>query len=394
MAHSQIQKIYLNPKTVAREKQTKFVDSIRFIPLEIKDGVEIGAYYSIEITPKYFLLSDYMNKRFLVYLKDGQFVKTITYSKLGANFYPAYQEKNNQIIFFGNNKNYTLTAKDQVKIKLDWDNPRNRKYFKKYRIDLADPLLTIKKDVPTKQDILRVYPFYDNYFIQVQVNTSPLYKDSLDHELKLYKNNELVKSFFAYNPVNEPRFLFTEENVSFNKTADPFVHVITRPYSDTIYRMTKDSLSAAYQLVLPLENSLPPTFFSRPFKNRTERENFSRNNGWMFRQVFNFYETPAFIFFMVSYFSNYDSYIYEKKTDITYKAKNIRADSSQYNLPLFADLSLMRKGDRFYKSQKAAELLSFFEKNKTIPVPKELEHFVKSKPPGNTPVIIEFKFKN
>jgi hypothetical protein len=393
-ARSQLQKIYLNPKTVAREKQSKFVDSIRFIPLEIKQGIEIGAYYSIEVTPKYFLLSDYMNKRFLLYSKAGQFVKTINYAKLGGNFYPAFQEHSNQITFFGNNKNYTLTAKDQVKIKLDWDNPRNRKYFKKYTIDLNDPALTIKKDIPTKQDILRVNHYYDDYYIQGQINTSPIYKDSLDHEIKLYKNNQLVKSFFAYNHISEPRFLFTEENVNVNKTGNPFVHFITRPYCDTIYRMTKDSLSAAYQLVLPLENSLPPTFFSRPFKNRTERDNFARNNGWMFRQAWNFYETPRFIFFLVGYFSNVDSYIYEKQTDITYKSKNIRADSTQYNLPLFSDFSIMRKGDRFYKSQKAAELLAFFDKNKNVPVPAELHNFVKGKPPANTPVIIEFKFKN
>ena len=37
-AQSQLQKIYLHPKAAGNEKQSKFVDSIRFIPLEIKEG--------------------------------------------------------------------------------------------------------------------------------------------------------------------------------------------------------------------------------------------------------------------------------------------------------------------------------------------------------------------
>jgi hypothetical protein len=38
--------------------------------------------------------------------------------------------------------------------------------------------------------------------------------------------------------------------------------------------------------------------------------------------------------------------------------------------------------------------MPFFEKNKEAIVPKELEAFIKSKPPGTTPLIVEYKFKN
>jgi hypothetical protein len=391
---SQLRKIYLHPKTVAREKQSKFIDSIRFIPLEIKDGILLGAYYNIEVTRNYLMLTDYLNKRFLLFSKEGKFVKDISYGKLGGNFYPAYEERNNRISFFGNNKNYALTAKDQVKIKLDWEKPRNRKYFKKYTLDLNDSALTIKKAIPDKHDIIRVYHLYDDYYLRGQISTSPLYKDSVDHEIKIYKNDHLVNSFFPYNRINEPRFLYAEENVGFSKTDTPYVHFITRPYCDTIYRLTKDILSPAYKLVLPLENSLPSTFFTRSFKNKTDWENFKRNNGWMLRQVHSFYETPQFIYFLVGYLSNFDSYIYEKQTNLTYKTKNIRSDSTQYNMQLFGDFSLTRKGDRFYKSQKAGDLLAFFDKNKNVAMPGELEAFLKSKPPASTPIIVEFKFKN
>ena len=317
-----------------------------------------------------------MNKRMLLYSKDGRFVKNISYKKLGGNFYPAYQEGSNQITFFGNNKNYTLTPKDQVKIKLDWNNPRNKKYFKKFPLDLNDPSLVIKKVVPDEKDITQVYHYYDDYFVQGKISVSPLYKDSIDYEIKMYKNNQVVKSFFPYNRITEPRFLYSEQNISFIKTGTPHINIITRPYCDTIYKMINDSIFPIYQVVLPLENSLPASFYSKPFKNKTEQENFFRNNGWMLRQAYSFYETPKFIYLMVGYLSNFDSYIYEKQTNITYKTKNIRTDSSHFNVGLLGDFSIQRKGDRFYKTQKAGDLLAFFDKNKNVPVPKELEAFL------------------
>ena len=393
-AQSQLQKIYLHPKAAGSEKQSNFVDSIRFIPLEVKEGIELNTYSYVEVTKNYFLITDYFNNIILLYSRNGGFTKKISYKKFGESFYPVYDERTNRIVFVGNNKNYSLTPKDRIKIMLAWNDPRNKKYFKKYVIDLNDTSLTIKKDIPQQNDVLRVSHYYDDIYYQAKIVTSGLFKDSLDYEFKIYRNNQLLKCFFPYNHVNEPKFLYTEESVSVNNTDTPYIHFITRPYCDTIYKMIGDSLYPALQLVVPLENSLPASFFTKPFKNKTERENFKRNNGWMLHHIYAFYETPRFIYFMVGYLSNFETYIYHKQANTTYRIKNIKPDSSQYNLKILGDFNAMRKGDRFYKPQKAGELLTFFAKNKNVPVPKELESFLKSKPPEATPVIIEFKLKN
>ena len=393
-AHSQLQKIYLHPKAAGSEKQSKFVDSIRFIPLEVKAGVEFTNYNSVEVTSDYFMIRDYTNKAVLLYAKNGRFIKKISYKKLGNGFYPAYDERTNQIVFFGNNNNYALTPRDMIKIKLDWSSPRNKKYYKKYTIDLSDTSFTLKKDIPQQSDILHAIPYYDDFYGMGEINTSELYKDSQDYEFKLYKGNQLVKGFFPYNRINETRFLYKGETISINKTDTPYIHFISRPYCDTIYKMVKDSLLPGYQIVLPLENSLPASFFTTPFKNKTERENFERNNGWMLHEVYTFYETPRFVYFLIAYLSNYEAYIYQKQINTTFKVKNIKPDSSQYNLKLLEDYGMSPKKDKFYKTQKAGDILTFFEKNKRVPVPKELESFIKSDPPATTPVIIEFKLKN
>jgi hypothetical protein len=394
IAQSQLQKIYLHPKAAGSEKQSKFVDSIRFIPLEIKEDIELNKYNYVQVTKNYFMITDQMGKAILLYSKNGHFTKRISYKKLGENFYPTYDEYKNRIVFFGNNKNYSLTSKDRLKIMLDWNNPRNKKYFKKYMVDLNDTTFTIQKDIPLQNDILHAYHYYDSLYCRGQITTSELFKDSLDYEFKIYKDNQLIKGFFPYNPINETRFLYTEESVNVNKTDTPYIHLITRPYCDTVYKMIRDSLFPAYQLVLPLENSLPPSFFTTSFKNKTERENFNRNNGWMLRSIYTFYETPRLIYFLVGYLSNYETYIYQKQTNTTFKSKNIKPDSSQYNLQILGDFNITKKGDRFYKPIKAGNLLTFFEKNKNVPVPKELESFLKSNPHESTPVIIEFKLKN
>lgn len=394
IAHSQLTKIYLHPKAAGNGKQSQFVDSIRFIPLEIEKGVQIVSYNNITITEKYFLIIDYPNKTVLVYSRSGSFVKKINYKKLGENFYPSYQEHTNEIVFFGNNKNYQLTPKDQLKVRLDWNNPRNKKYFKKYSIDLKDTSFSIKKDIPEQNDIIQANQLYDDLYCQGRITTSSLFKDSLDHELKLYKNNQLIKGYFPYNHINETRYLYTEESTFPIPSDTAYIKYFTRPYCDTIYKMVKDSLFPSYQVVLPLENSLPPSFYTKPFKNKTERENFNRNNGWMLHQVYGFYETPKFIHLIIGYLSNYDSYIYHKQTGVTYKTKNIKADSSHYNLQLLADFNIIRKDNRLYKTQKAGDLITFFKQNKNVAVPKELEEFLKSNPPANTPIIVEFKLKN
>jgi hypothetical protein len=110
--------------------------------------------------------------------------------------------------------------------------------------------------------------------------------------------------------------------------------------------------------------------------------------------MYPFFETPALLFFAVSYLSNYDLYLHHKPSGITYKAENIKPDSSQYNLPLLSDFDIAGKEGRLYKSHKAGELRAFFEEHKNIPVPKEIEGFLKSDPYHDAPVIVEYKLKN
>jgi hypothetical protein len=389
----QLPKIFLQPKAPGNAKQSKFVDSIHFIPLEIKDNINLESYSNLQIAGKYFVLIDYGQRYILLYERNGRFVKKVSYKKLGDSFYPQYKEESNDLVFFGQNKKYSLTTKDRIKIKLDWQNPKNKKYFSKYRISLNDSTFLIKKDLPDETDLIEAFRYYDNYYWQGTITTSPLFKTKEDYEIKIYKDNKLVKKYFPYDPVNEPRFLFTNQFASFSKTNLPSTQFVFRPFSDTIYKMVKDSLFPAFQVVMPMENSLPPSFFTRPFKNKTERENFTRNNGWMFSGITSFFETPEFYYFSVRFQTNYEAFIYQKQGNSTYKAKSVRADSSQYNLQLLSDFNVNYYSGHFYKAIKAGDLIKFFDQNKNAVVPKELQQYLGLKPHTAAPIIVEYKLK-
>jgi hypothetical protein len=390
----QVEKIYINPKNPAIQKQSSYIDSIKFTALESVAGNSFNEYASLRLTEKYILVTDYSAGFLYIYTKSGAFVKKVNFKSVTKNLYPGYNAKTNEVVFFGNNSNYSLTSKDKVKIQLDWSNEHNLKYFKKYIINLNDTAFEIKKVKHEKYNLIKANFFYDNMFIQSNITTSLIYKDSTGYELSLYENENLLKTYFPYNRINEPKFLFSEENVSTASSDTPYISYLLRPYCDTIYKLVKDSLAPIYHLVMPLENSLPATFFTNTSVTKTERENFKRNNGWAFHEINDFYETAKLIYITISFFSHDEVFIYDKQTKIAYNASKIKGEPKQYNLSLLTSYNLDRSGHKFYKLLKADVLISFFKQNPEIPIPKELSSFLQGNIEKKMPLLVEFTLKD
>ncbi len=389
-----IEKIYLNPKNPTIQKQSSYIDSIQFQPLASVDGVVFNEYANVRLTEKYFLITDNVTGYLYIYTKTGAFLKQINYKSQVKNLYPNYNSKTNEIVFFGNNSNYTLTSKDRVKIQLDWSNEHNLKYFKKYVISLNDTAFVIKKAKPTKYDLISAYPFFDDLYVQTKINTSPLYKDSIGYELSVYKHEQLVKNYFPYNRVNEPKYLFSEESATFALTEKPDCSYLLRPFCDTIYQSVKGVLTPLYQLVMPLENSLPPNFFTNRPDSKADRENFKRNNGWLFHQIRDFYETPKLIYLTISFFSHFEVFVYDKQTHTAYNANKIKGDTNQYNLSLLTPNNILRSGQRFYKLLKADLIGSFLKQHPEVAIPKELAVDANKLLDKNGLLVVAFKLKD
>jgi len=311
-----------------------------------------------------------------------------------SNIPPSYNARTNEIVFFGNNSNYTLTSKDKVKIQLDWSNPRNLKYFRKYVINLSDTAFLIKEAKPTNYDLIFAYPFYGNQYIQTKITTSPLYKDSTGYELSVYEREKLIGQFFPYNRVNEPKFLFSDESLSVVGSDKTNTYYLMRPYCDTIYQSINGGINPVYQLVMPLENSLPANFFTEKAPSKAEKENFKRNNGWLFHQVVDFYETPKLIYLTIRFFSHYEVMVYDKQTRTAYNATKIKADPSQYNLTLLSQYNMVRSGERFYKLFKADLIAGFVKQHPEISIPDALAATLQGNTDKNKLLIVSFKLKD
>lgn len=389
-----VQKIYINPKSSAIQKQTAFIDSLRFTPFESVAGTAMNEFAALRVTDKYYLATDFNAGVLFIYAKSGALIRKLEFNSSVKNIFPSYNDQTNQLVFFANNKNYSLTSRDRVKIKLDWDKPRNLKYFKKYVIDLNDTAFVIAEAKPSKYDLIDARPVFDNQYIQTGITTSPLYKDSSGYEVSIYESGKLLRSYFPYNQVNEPKFMFTEEQVAVSSAATPDVCYLGRPFCDTIYKLEKYSLSPVYQLVLPLENVIPAAFFTDGSLTKTDRQNLIRNNGWAFQQVRDFYETSRYVYLAMGFFTHFERYVYDKQSKITYSAAKIKADSPQYDLSLFSGYNATRVGNRFYKLVNAGMLASFFSQHPDTTVPKELAAVINNRPDKTRLVLVEFTLKN
>ncbi|WP_162817792.1 6-bladed beta-propeller [Niabella yanshanensis] len=394
-AYCQPKKIYLSPKAAGGANQSVFIDSLRFYPLEKSQSASLGTYNNLYVSEDYFILGNYTDKVLNFYSKQGKFVHRISYKNLGGDGYPKYDKNKQQISFFMRNKNYVLTQRDMIKVKADFANKKNKKYFKKYVIDLKDSSLTIQRTEVSNFDILDAYNLTGDYYCTYQIHVSKDYKDTLDYEVKIYQNEKLVKAYFPYNKQNEPRYLHSRGSAAITfESGKPDTFYITRPFTDTVYALSNDIVTPMYQVVLPMENGLPKSFFETRFKNTTERDNFERNNGWMLNQIYSMYEANRYTIVTIGFFSNYGVYLYDKKTSTSYNTSKIKADSTTYNLPLIGDFSGERVGSRFYRIVTAEQLKKVYElKDKSAPFPKELQDCFKD-PKNPTPLIVEYTIKN
>ncbi|MEO7308995.1 MAG: hypothetical protein ABIX01_01245 [Chitinophagaceae bacterium] len=391
---SQLRKIYFSPKAARGGNQSLFIDSIRIIPLERIPGVEIdGEYVYPIITDKYIIMKIYNSSKIYLFDREGKFLKEIADKKF-KNQSAGYDKLTNKIIVRSHNKNYTLTERDWLKVSIDYANPRNKKYYKKYEVDLDDPELKVTKSDVNPYEILDASPFYKDYFYNTNIVVSDLFKDTLDYELKIYKNKQPIRSFFPYDKQKEPRHFYGNGNISISSTGFDSIKLFTRPYYDTIYKLQGDSIFPIARMVLPQENSLPTSFFSDPFKNKTARENFEANSGWLMKQIHNFSENNRFIFLTISFFGNYGRYAYDKKTQIAYDYKKIKADSTQYNLPILQAGGTQKDKGRYYAYVKLDALKAAFNKNRDMPWPDSVKAIAADKERFFNSALVEYVFKN
>ena len=107
-----------------------------------------------------------------------------------------------------------------------------------------------------------------------------------DYELKIYRGDSLLKQYFVYDKKKDSRYIFDRASVFIAASAKADERWITHPYDYTIYALQKDSLYKVYNFVLPLDRAIPADFFAREFQNKTEKDNYLRQNRKLVKQLY------------------------------------------------------------------------------------------------------------
>jgi len=389
------EKIYFEPNTASGGKQSDFITCNGIVVFETTPESKFDKFSRIIPTKRFFVVCDYSAKKILVFDKTGRFIKKFG-NKLDFGRL-SYNEENDRLEMVVQNKMFRLTNKDVAEILEDYQNPKNLKYYRKYFIDIADTLhFAVHKQKIEHVDILNPEPYIDGMHFVNQVTVDNNFSKKEDYELKIYRGDSLLKQYFIYDKKKDSRYIFDRPKVSITPAAKADTRWVTHPYDYTIYALQKDSLYKVYDLVLPIDRAIPADFFAREFQNRTEKDNYFRQNRKLVKQFYVYNLSGRYVnFSMQSMMFDFQQFIYDTKSKTFYNYDKIRPDSLTYYLPVCKNVAF-NDGQNIYARIYAEDALRIFEDHKkdNIKYPPLLEDYFKTATTSSNPILINFNYSN
>lgn len=389
------EKIYFEPKSASGGKQSDFITCNGVIVFETTPESKFDKYSRIIPTKKFFVVCDYSAKKLLVFDKNGRFVKKFG-NKLDFGRL-TYNEKKDRLEVVSQNKMYRLTNKDNAQILEDYQNPKNLKYYRKYFIDFTDTLnFPVRKQKIVHSDILNPIPYTNGMHFVNQIAVDHNFAKEEDFELKIYSGDSLLKQYFKYDKKKDSRYIFERSSVFITPSAKDNERWVTHPYDYAIYALQKDSLYKVYDFVLPLDRAIPADFFAKEFQNKTEKDNYLRQNRKLVKQFYVYNLSARYInFTMQSMLFEQQQFIYDPKSKIFYNYDKISPDSLTYYLPVCKNLAF-NDGPLIYARIFADDALRIFEDHKkdNVKYPPLLETYFKTATANSNPVLINFNYSN
>lgn len=389
------EKIYFEPKAALGGRQSDFITCRGITVFETTPESKFDKYSRIIPTKNYLIVCDYSANKILVFDKSGRFINKLK-NKLDLGRLN-YNEEKDRLEVVAQNKMYHLTNKDHSQILENFGNPKNKKYYRKYFIDFSDTLhFTVQKQKISGRDILNPVPYTDGMHIVNQITADKNFAKTEDYELKIYRGDSLLRQYFSYKKKNDSRYIYDGGTVAVTPSAEAGTRWVTHPYDYTIYALQKDSLYKVYSLILPLDRAIPADFFTKEFQNKTEKDNYARQNKKTVKQVYVYNLNNRYINVgLQGMFYDNQQFIYDTQTKNFYNIEKIIPDSLTYYLPLCNNVSF-NEGALIYSRLLAADILKTAEEHKkdTVAYPPLLQAYLNTATPESNPVLISFTYSN
>ncbi len=387
-----VEKLRIDPAMAFGGTVSEYFEQINYVPLETTKESLFGDISQLVITDSSYVIHDYDTKAVLFFSLAGKYIMKI---KFKEGIYPLIscdKEKKRIVI-----SNYDGSIEKSV-----------TKYYSFVGKELVGEL-SVKSILRTNLISLNNGFYVGTGSCYFGRGMKPV--DSISYLLKIYKGDSLYKSFLPYNQtINTAPCAFAGWPQKISKSPEDGVVYASTPFDGSIYKVTKDTVVKAYQVVFPVSRSIP--------KNIAESKDMKvidslRNANWPGENVIvslaNIFFQGNLLFFKInaakymwtqgSEFEKQYNFILDMKTGKLVSMERMKPDEMNGFLP-FVGMRIAWNGldyidGSFYTSVSSLQLFNAKEataerKPKYSPV---MENFFAKENRKSNPVIVQLKLK-
>ncbi|MFT4093206.1 MAG: 6-bladed beta-propeller [Niabella sp.] len=389
--------LYFQPNFAIGVTASKIFDEVTYIPLQTNKKSLFGRIKQLLVSDNYFIIWDADTNSIYFFDKTGKFIKKYRPPKCTIKNIQLDKSRN-ALFITGSNKNFKFSQAEIEKMMEDPTNPEFARFSWSGYYDLKD--IHKEKVQEIKHFSLSLVTptiFGASHWVYSYAYANRKWEDNTDYELKVYSAGKTVSAYFPYNKKNSALFCKPAQ-ISFFPGQDSSKLLFTRPYNYSIYELNSDSISLLYTLILPMENSLPGSFLSYPFRSKNDFDNFRMKNGSWVWSIDHLFRYNNYLFFSLDYNKSFreKSFMLDEASGRFYNISKISPDSTNAYLPLLTTGIQFCDGNYLYGSTSSNYMFQTKDNTQSRSpqyMPAIKAYFDKSSRTAN-PVIIQVKLKN
>lgn len=388
--------LYFQPAFAPGAAVSKVFEEVNYIPLQTTRKSIFGRIRELIVSDKYFIIWDADTNSIYFFDKKGKFVKKFRPHKYIIKTIQLHKQRN-ALFISGFNKKFNFSRAEVEKMMMDPTNKSFARFTWSGYYDLTD---IHKEKIETLRDfsLALVTPtIFDSNWVYSFIYTNKRWNADTDYELKVYNGKRNIKEYFPYNKKTDAIY-YNPVKVSFYNTDHKDTLLFTRPYNYSIYQLTPDSCNLLYKLILPMENSLPKSFFNYTFRSKNDFDEYRTKNGSYVWELKNLYKLKDYLFFSLDYNKSYRerNFMYDESSKRFYNIGKLSPDSTNAYLPLLYN-GIQYCDDTYLYSSISSSIMFQTRDNTQSRSPQyspQLKEYFEKGNRTNNPVIIQLKIKN
>ncbi|WP_111595326.1 6-bladed beta-propeller [Chitinophaga dinghuensis] len=387
--HAQERVLRIDPNTARGGTSSKVYEDVQYIPLETTKESLFGKINTMEVTEKYFIISDETTNAILIFEKNGKFHAKMAGGKMAQYGWPGsiggmtVDREKNTIVYYQFNKSLRIICdfdgKELKREKLD------SKYIIAYNTRFKDGKVLSHNFVSRDK------------------------KDTIMHEFEVYKDTIRTNQFLPihlHKALISTDFFYSQGIVQLTPTNSKEYVYYNKVYSDVIHRISSDTATVAFKVVYPMSMTLPPGFGTDTTLDNKRIEFLQKNKNTIYGAGYITDVKNILLFRLLSYDMWNDtnnSFAYNLQSNTLFCMEKITSDSSTYFLPVATSTGWSRGGfhcvqdDYCYVSHPSNVMFNAYEANKAarkVVYPPALQQYFSKGKSSDNPVIVMFKFKD